>query len=198
MRTYCICCAELPERMITAQKHFASHGVEADFVNGIHAATFAILCYRPNPFAGKAGELNVMPQAGLVLSHYMVWSICSHTPGDTFMILEDDAKFSFGWKERVDEAMKDLPEDWDIFLIGNSNTKDKPSRRINGEIYEVKYPFCTHAYIVRKKALPVLLAECRDCSMPVDTLMISRAYPKLNVFTLLPRAVDQRGTDLTE
>ena len=65
MRTFVIACPELPERMIAAQKHFSAHGVEADFVNGIHAGTFGILCYKPNLHAAKAGELNVMPQAGL-------------------------------------------------------------------------------------------------------------------------------------
>lgn len=199
MRIFCIACPELPERRRVAEIHFKANNLDVDFVNGIHGETFGILCYHPYRLdRPHAGELIYISQVGLTLSHYMVWQMCEHMPGDHFLILEDDAKFCFGAMEQIERAMKDLPADWDIFLVGSCNTSDKPKRQINGQIYVVEYPFCTHAYIVRKTALPVLLRECRDCSAKIDILLTQKAYPKLNVFTLLPRAVVQRGTELSE
>lgn len=193
MRTFCLTCPEQPTRRTDAERHFLARGLEVDFVWGYHAETFGILCSKP---VNNMGDLVRTPMVGLTLSHYMVWNICLHVPGDSFLILEDDAKFEYEWKTRFDQTLIDLPEDWDICLIGSSHTTDKPRRHITGEVYEVTYPFCTHAYMVKKKALPVLLETCRKANQHIDTLMILCAYPHLRVFTVLPRIVDQRGTFL--
>ena len=112
------------------------------------------------------------------------------------MIVEDDARFSQDWEERLKIAMEDVPVDFDIFLLGNSHTSDKPFTCICGDVYEVLYPFTTHCYIVRKKALDTLLTHCRDATLNIDLLLIREAYPKLKVYTMLPRLVEQRGTEL--
>lgn len=199
MTIFCISCPkELPEEHAAAVAHFKERGVEAEFVNGIHAETFGILAWRPytrdDP---KGGFLIRMAQVGLALSHYMVWQICLFHGDDTFLILESDAEFPENWKARMEQAMSDAP-DWDILLIGNSNCADKPQTQIKGEVFEVKYPFTTHAYLVRLKAIPTLLELCRDASMHIDITLIDRAYPKLRTFTVLPRVVGQRGRELEE
>ncbi len=202
MKTFAITCSEFNDRMLISDKHFFDRDIKVSWINGIHGETFGLLPSRPyNEDNPGQGHLTPISQVGLTLSHYMVWSICYHWPVDEgrdegFMILEDDAKFPVDWKERLDTAMTDLPDDWDIFLIGNSNTEDKEKKHVCGDVWEVKYPFCTHAYLVRRKALPVLLTHCRDATMKIDLLLIKKAYPLLRVFTMLPRLVEQRGTDL--
>ncbi len=199
MISFCIACPELPDRLEAAKKHFAARKLDVEFINAFHGETFGILCYRP--YRGDypaVGFLNPIAHVGLVLSHYMVWQMCQFIPGDHFLILEDDCKLELLWEDRMQEALRNAPDDWDIILIGSSNTKDKPAQRINGNIWEVKYPFCTHAYLLRKKAIPTLLAECRDASTKIDILMMNKAYPKLRVYTVLPRIADQRGTELLE
>jgi GR25 family glycosyltransferase involved in LPS biosynthesis len=204
MKTYIICCPELPERNAAAVKHFNARGLEPESIWAIHGETFGLLPSRPyNVDRPGCGFLNPISQVGLMLSHYMTWQVCiqSGLDGDEFehdyfLILEDDAKFPEDWKERLDEAMGDLPPEWDIFLIGNSNTEDKEKRHICGDVWEVKYPFTTHAYLVRRKALRTLLANCRDATLKIDILLIQKGYPLLNVYTMLPRLVDQRGTEL--
>jgi len=174
-------------------------GVNARFVNGIHAETFGILAWRTykkdNP---KGGDLIRLAQVGLCLSHYMVWQVCEFLSDDLFMVLEDDAEFPADWKERLDDAMSCVPSDFDILLIGSSNCLDKPSERINGHVFEVKYPFCTHAYIVTKTAVTQLLELVKDASMHIDIALIEKAYPHLRVYTTLPRIVGQRGRVLSE
>jgi GR25 family glycosyltransferase involved in LPS biosynthesis len=115
-----------------------------------------------------------------------------------FLILEDDALFPMDWKKRLDEALSHTPDDTDILLIGSSNTQDKAKKQISGPVWEVKYPFCTHAYVVWSKALPVLLAKMRDCYTNIDIAMVQRAYPHLKVLTVLPRIVSQRNMELAE
>ena len=197
MKTFAIYCQEFREKRLAAETHFKERGLMVEWINGIHGETFGLLPSRPYnvDYPGK-GHLAPISQVGLMLSHYMVWTICAQLPDDEFLILEDDAQFPKDWSPRLNINMRHLPEDWDIFLIGNSNTQDKPRQQIKGDVWEVKYPFCTHAYIVRKKALGTLLTYCRDATLNVDLLLMRDAYPRLKVYTMLPRLVDQSGTFL--
>ncbi len=197
MKTFIICCPEFPERNEAAKRHLASRGLEPESIWGIHGETFGLLPSRPyNEDRPGCGFLNPISQVGLMLSHYMVWQVCQHLDDDKFMILEDDAKFPEDWVDRFATFMDDVPQDWDILLLGNSNTHDKEKKQICGDVWEVFYPFCTHCYVVRRKALQTLLANCRDATLKIDISLIRNAYPLLRVYTCLPRIVEQRGTEL--
>lgn len=203
MKTFLLYCPEIEGDLENAAKHLNARGIQFEPIMAIHGETFGLLPSRPyNGNRPGAGELVPISQLGLMLSHYMAWTVCQFSdlkayPEDCFMILESDAKFSADWEERLHLAMSDLPDDWDIFLIGNSNTEDRQYKaHICGDVWEVKYPFCTHAYMVRRKALDTLLAVCRDATLNIDLLLIRSAYPLLRVYTMLPRLVDQRGTEL--
>ena len=197
MKTFVLECPEIPKDAFEAEQHLKARGIDYDFIPAIHGETFGLLPGRPyNENRPGRGELIPISQVGLTLSHYMTWVMCSNLPDDYFMILEADAKFPMNWKEILDVALEDLPKDWDIFLIGNSHTTDKEEEHICGDVWIIKYPFTTHAYLVRKKALDILLTTCRDATVPIDILMIRKAYPLLKVYTMLPRLVEQRWTDL--
>ena len=198
MTSICISCPdELWARHAASVEHFKNIGLDVKFVNAIHGETFGILSWRPYRLdRPAAGQLISMAHTGLCLSHYMVWTACQLMGGNEFLILEDDAVFVDGWMDNLTEALEDLPEDWDILLIGSSNTEDKPKRHIAGTIYEVKYPFCTHAYMVNSKSVAKLFLLCRDASMNIDICMMTKAYPALRVYTVLPRIVSQRDMDL--
>lgn len=199
MTIFCISCPkELPEEHEAAKKHFEERGIQVEWIEGIHAETFGILAWRPyrrdNP---KAGFLIKMAAVGLALTHHMIWQLCVFAGDDSYLILEADAEFGENWKEKFEQAMKDVPDDWQIILFGNSNTFDKPKTHIKGEIWEVKYPFCSHAYLVRPSALLTLLS-IRDAATNNDIACIEKAYPKLRVYTVLPALVKQRGRALEE
>ena len=198
MTIFCISCPlELPDSHTAAVKHFAERDVSAKFVNGIHGERFGILAWRPyRQDHPTRGSLINISQVGLALTHYMVWNICLHFDDDVFLILEDDAEFSENWKERLNQALLDAPDDWDIIQLGGTHCFDKPQTHIAGELFEVKYPFCTHAYMVNRKALEVLILNMRDAAMHIDIGLIEHAYPKLKVLTVLPRICNQRGNDL--
>lgn len=197
MKILSIECQELSLSMMRNREHLKKRGINASFIQGIHGETFGVLPSRPyNVDRPGTGQLTPISQVGLTLSHYMAWQVCHHLPDEEFMILEDDAKFPEDWSERLHVAMTDLPDDWEIFLIGSSGSWDKEKTHVCGDVWEVRYPFCTHAYMIKRIALPMLLTCCRDATTKIDLLLIREAYPKLRVYTMLPRLVDQRGTDL--
>lgn len=130
------------------------------------------------------------------LSQYLLWRILAYLPEDEFLILEDDARFLPGWKNGYMKARASLPADWDMLFIGSCNCKNKPTQLIDQNLFKVQWPFCTHAYIVRKKGLKVLDETMQKFWAPIDIALNLQAFPKLNIYTVLPRLVEQFETKL--
>lgn len=128
------------------------------------------------------------------LSHYMLWKVMSYMPDDAFWVLEDDAQFHPNWNEIYHGAMAHLPQDWDMVFIGSCCCTGRPTTHLGGSLFEVKYPMCGHALQIRQKALPVLLEIHQRIWAPLDIAMIHDSLPRLKVYTILPRMVEQRAT----
>lgn len=194
----------LPKCEITLA-HLKSAGVTTETFFGLDAMELNL---SPNNLFERNGEsLGRFPDGRPVpgekigyrpvaacLSHYMLWKVLSYMPEDSFWILEDDAEFVPDWSNRYHEAMNHVPSDWDIIFIGSCCTAGRPSQNLGGGLFEVKYPMCGHALQIRKKALPVLLEVHQRIWAPLDIAMIYDSLPKLKVYTILPRIVNQRGT----
>ena len=196
MTTLCIYCPEIEGQREEAEKHFNARGIAVHFARGFHAQSLGVICHKPHGLNGTTDLLNSYKHVGLYLSHYMCWSILHAGDYGGGLILEADAKFPLDWHERIEKIMADAPADWDIILLGNSHTQDKERKHIKGELWEVKYPFCCHAYLVNCKALPTLLNAGRHANMNVDIMLIKHVYPLLRVYTVLPRLVEQRYMEL--
>ena len=142
-------------------------------------------------------------QIGCYMSHYWLWRSLLMTPeyasmGESaqFTILEDDCLFEPDWKENLMLASQSLPKDWDVLMIGSCCTEDKPKVSLGANLYECQYPFCTHAYIVRAKCLQTMIDRSENMWAPIDIILATEIFPKLHVYTILPRICDQEGIDL--
>jgi len=194
MRAFCITLPETPERTAKATAHFKERSVQVTFFNGINAEVAGLqtehLYEVDNP--GSGFKIGYHP-TGIFLSHWALWSALTLQPDEHFMILEIDAKFHPDWHLRTDAALRDAPSDFDMLFLGSCCCKDAPKKHIKGEIWEVKYPACFHAYVIAKKALPIMLSM-RRIFAPVDIQPVWEAYPRMKVLALLPRTVDQFDT----
>lgn len=201
MRTICITLPENPERTQRAKQHFAERGVNAEFFIGINGAKMGIITDHPYMIDRKEGDPKFYVGnhcVGIFLSHYTIWNAMALMLDEHIFILEDDAKFDEDWKAKFDKALQDAPNDFDVLFIGSCDAKNKPKRRINNNIYEVKYPMCFHAYVVAKKAVQHLLLTNRDCYAPIDISVTLHSFDKLKVLTLLPRIVSQFNTEIQD
>ncbi len=183
--------------------HFAERGLQADFFQGIHASKLGIettLTYEvDNPGTGYKTGVNAV---GCWLTHRAVWAslLMTEGPDSISLILEDDARMPTDWRVRVDAAIRQAPVDWDMIFVGSCCTTGKPKIHVAGSVYEVKWPFCTHAYLVRGKALRPLI-ETQDAARlyaPIDISLTFHSFPSLKVYTVLPRIFDQHATVLSE
>lgn len=193
----CITLPETPERRDAAYQHLTQRGVRPQYMRGICGKAFGLMtvhCYEVDH--PGSGYRVASKHVGLHLSHYMAWSLCEASDGDSFMILEDDAEFSINWRHELEQALTAVPDDWDMLFIGSCNCQSKATQHVNGPIYIVHWPQCTHAYMVRRPALEVLLETQRYCWAPIDLSLIFRSFPKLRVYTVLPRIVGQRNQEI--
>ena len=132
---------------------------------------------------------------GIVLGHWTLWKALEYMGSeDYYHIMEADVKFREGWKPRLEQAMKDVPTDWDMIYAGGCCTQGL-SEPLKGEVYRSN-PQCLHWYIVRHKALKTLIDTNQKAEAPIDIQLVLESHPKLNVYAILPRLADQHNTDL--
>lgn len=187
------------------RQHFAERGVDVQFFYGINAPKLGIHTVNPYlvdgpPPPGEA-PFNVGPKVvGCWLSHRALWSALLLLDDEHVLVIEDDALFQEGWRDRFDRAMSDAPSDFDLLYIGSCCTADKRKTLVRGEVWDVRYPFCTHGYVVSKKALLPLIEtqDAATCYGPVDVTMVLHSFPKLKVYTVLPRLLEQHETGIPE
>jgi len=198
MRAICICLPENPKEQADADDHFKKCGLENyEFFSGINAKKSGLCSNIPytvdNPSSGyRIGYKST----GTWLSHYMLWNALSLTSDETFLILESDARFRDGWKERLAEVMKAVPTNFDFVNIGPCCVAGVEKKEIAPGIYKSKQSFCTHAYVIRRWTLNYLIRTFRICSAPIDIQLSLESYPVLNHYMAVPRLVDQENTDL--
>lgn len=200
VRPFVVTVPEENHRTIFIQKHFKEMGLEGvEEFAGISANESGVVTTHTydidNP--GTNYRIGAKPTA-CWLSFYMLWSALNVLPDSHFLTLEWDAQFRPDWKYRTIEALRHVPKDFDVLFLGSCCTGGKPMKHIQGDIWEVKYPLCGHATIIAKKALPVFLQTQRKVYAPIDISLAFHTFPKLKVYTILPRVCDQFATAIPD
>lgn len=185
-----------------AKEYFASQGLDVYYVEGIHARKWGIQGRHIYLLDGRPQEQFYIGdnKVGTFLSWYLLYHIMKAMPHSHYLILESDCKLVEGWREKLEQALKDAPADFDFLFVGSCCAKDKEPVHVAGDVYEYPYrgeekwqyyPQCGHAYIIAKKCVQTLIDTQRDVANPVDVSLIKYAFPKLKICAILPRLADQ-------
>ena len=135
---------------------------------------------------------------GCTMSHIMLWSALELADdNDYWLVLEDDVVFRDGWRESVDLALKEAPENWDMIFVGSCCSIGRVEEKVGHNLYRC-HPLCTHAYIVRRKALKPLLETTAEISAHIDLLIYFKSRHLLNSYSILPRVADQFETEIPD
>jgi GR25 family glycosyltransferase involved in LPS biosynthesis len=201
MRAICLTLGGAREEK--ARAHFAERGVPGvRFFPGFDAAALGLRTLNPYEVDAPGSGFNMGPKpTGIWLGHRAIWSAClvmdpegQDAENDTFLILEDDALFEEGWQQRFAVALAHMPFDWNVIFLGSCCTVGKPTTHIAGEVYEVRWPMCLQAYLVRRRALKEIIASQDRATLygPVDITLTFHTFPSLpGVYTILPTLVRQ-------
>lgn len=201
--TFVIHCAELPERTSAARAVMQAHAVDAKFFRSVHGKTWGIETTREY----EPGHRISPGHVGLNLGHYFLWQHLWLSGYETALILEDDITFPDDWHRKLqqvlDELTRDVP-DWQLCFVGLAEVEPhvwtKVTERIGGadsRLCRLCDPFGTHAYLVRRSALPVLLDRMTVAERNMDQQLYQRVLKdnRITWCAVLPTLVKQRTFD---
>ncbi len=201
MKTLCLTLHETPEREASCRKHFAERGVDATFIYGIHAGTCGLRTENNYEVDNPGGGHNIGKHGvGIWTSFIMMYQIANQLPDEHVFMLEHDANFDANWRERFDQAMKDVPADFDFLFMGHCCVaSDRTKRHIKGDVWEAKRPFCNHSIVIAKKCLPFVINKLKSrCWAPIDIQLVNEVFPHLKTYVLIPRLAGQFDTKLQD
>lgn len=198
-RTFVITLRRTVERYEKEQEHLRSVGINAEPFYGMDAAVNGLYTEHKYEVDHPGSGYRMGPKiVSLFLSHYVLWNCMQYMPEDEWWVLEDDAEFGPDAIQKWQYYKKNLPNNWDLLWLGSCCTSDKSIEPVADGIYTVRYPLCTHAYAVSRRALPTLLEKHAKVWAPLDLALMFDSMPLLNVYTILPRMAKQFGTYISE
>lgn len=192
-RTFCITLRETPIRKAESQRYFEQVGLKAEFFDGIHGKSFGLKSTIPNYEIIPGREYFITPgHVGCILSHLMLWNILIHQPEDEFLILEDDVILCENFFEKFANFKLELPSDWEMAYVGWI-PNDKDDVTYVSEKVVILTPMCTHAYLVKKSALKVLIETNQLAWSHIDIQIVEKSLPKLKYYVSKESLVTQRS-----
>ena len=197
---YCITLKETPERTKRLTNHLDEQSINFSLFEGVNSVALGLTTVNLFHMDVPEGIVIEQRRVGNALSHILLWrhlndfakNLTDEARGDwSAMVLEDDAVFVEGWRRSLEIAIKSLPEDWDMLLIGSCNTFDKTKEAVGDKLCKCLEAQCTHAYIVRASGLQILLKTQTSIWAHIDIALVRDSYPHMKIFTVLPRLVEQ-------
>lgn len=191
MKTFCITLSETPDRRAGAEAEFARAGLDVTFYRGIHGENWGLrTAIEPTPgFPLKPGHI------GLNLTHWSLWQHIWLSGHEEAIVFEDDATLCENFQKELATSAAALPGGWQFAFVGYCCGDDKPQHRVNDRVSAIHWPMCTHAYVVRRSALPILMDHCNVAEFPIDIQLTNRVFSqhKLSCWCFTPQLATQRA-----
>ena len=194
-KIFCLTLKDTPKRREYAEQHFKQHSLDVEFFEGINGKKFGLRTTIPYKDDNPDGSDYFIKQGriGCLLSHYMLWQTLWHLPYEEILILEDDAFLCENFQERFLEFKKQLPDDWQYVFVGHCclPPEDYQLKVTNNIITTTHAPMCTHAYMIKKSSIPVLLDTNHQAWAAVDIQIQKKTLKILKHYVFMPPLVEQ-------
>ena len=109
--------------------------------------------------------------------------------GQPMLVFEDDAMWVKP-KAYFDQAVKDLPANYDMLLLG-ANIKGSV-RKYKPSIYKVDGAWCTHAVLYSADFIRELTPILPTLNIPIDEYFRTKIHPRLRSYVCRPMVCYQR------
>lgn len=197
-RTFILTLKRDTARLNATQSHLQERGIAAEPFYGLDHQITGLWTRHSYEVDVAGSGYNPGPKpANLHMSHFILWKAIELLGQfETFMILEDDVRFSLEWLAHIEHAMTNMDSDWDILYPGSCCCMGHGEKRISDRLYSVSYALCTHCYIIRRKVLPVLIEKCERVWGKLDIAMALHVLPLVKAYAVLPRVAWQMNTQI--
>lgn len=197
-----------PKRMAEMADQCVAHGIPFKRVPAIDGRTVSprVLSQMATPFCQKFCTPSMI---GCALSHMRVWKAVLQAGYARVLVLEDDAQLVPDFKERLSQALSDVPSDFDVLVCGcmflcqkerkysfmhrlakpfvNASLRD--DSRTWGSVFVPEYFGGTHCYVVSNKGCRSLFKTIPRVSNHIDMTM---NHPGLQLYAVSPDLAHQR------
>jgi GR25 family glycosyltransferase involved in LPS biosynthesis len=183
---------EAAERHKHLEQEFQRHGIAVARFYGVNAKKWGLqtalpyLDDTPN-WQPEHGQPHFIPpeSIGCIMSHWILWQILLRANQDEFLVFEDDVKLCENFKILLLQFMENLPKDWEFSFVGRGGNVS--GKEVAPGIIKPNYPpFCTHAYLVKKSALPLLIQTNEMAWAPIDIQLQKKSLPHLKHYVAEP------------
>jgi GR25 family glycosyltransferase involved in LPS biosynthesis len=156
---------------------------------GMDVTRFRASC--PDDVKGNfAAHLNI-GQKCCALSHYRLWEHIFMSGLDYALVIEDDARFDYNWREKLDQGFQQLDPDWDAIFL-NCSEPMVPA----GQWQKVNEQYLTGGYIISKKGVAKILGLFSQMLYASDW-MTSRLQTMGQCYSYFPWLIVQDGSEST-
>lgn len=167
-----------PDRWQLAEAQFIANGLNVEKINAIDGREFSM-------------RYSIRPgNAGCNLTHMLIIQAAFYQGHSAIMVFEDDAELAEGFTIKIDACLQDLPDDWDMLMLGASH-KEKPVP-VTDKIYRVTKGLTSHAYIMRSTLYPIILQRLHEFDQPLDCIF-TEVQQSHNVYITNPPLAWQRA-----
>ena len=194
-KIFCLTLKDTPKRREYAEQHFKENGLDVEFFEGINGTTFGLRTTIPYKDDNTEGYDYFISSGhiGCILSHLMLWKTLQYLPYEEIIILEDDVILCNNFINKLNVYKSQLPNDWQYVFVGHcclppENYHIKVTENI---ITTTHPPMCTHAYMIKKSSIPVLLETNHQAWAAVDIQIQKKTLKILKHYVFLPPLIDQ-------
>jgi GR25 family glycosyltransferase involved in LPS biosynthesis len=154
----------------------AVHGLSVDIKKdkrvGLQCKVQVITEFRRSHY-----EIHSRGAIGASLSHLKVWTEFLKTDSKYALIMEDDAKLPPTFSMMIHDCAKDLPEKWDVWILGWNHTPVDTGNH-NNPFKRILHFVGAHCYIINRKAAKLFIEEALPIESHVEHYMNNVAFLK--------------------
>jgi GR25 family glycosyltransferase involved in LPS biosynthesis len=191
MRTFVI---TLPSRRDYILEQCQKHNLKVEIFDAVVGIQIGLLPDQYNKLEFPQLDANLSSgNVGCALSHYVLWNLLKYLPEEEFLILEDDCIFCEDFVNKFQNIYSSLPLDWEMAYVGwIKYGHDITPIHVNDGL-SIRIPSATHAYMIKKSAIPILINSLHPLNSPIDLLIINKALKKLKYYVFDPSLIDQKS-----
>lgn len=192
---YLIYLPNYQHRWESTLQNLTENGITPILFHGIDAISWRL---KTDLFENKYPKKFTSGRLGCFLSHFMLWNHLSHVSNsEEAIVFEDDVRIDSTFTKSLNSILNQLPSDWDFVYLGALWGDSQSESRFSSNLLIGK-PYCTHAYMVKKKALSVLMEKCYTIDCYLDIQIKEKVLPKINHFVADPFIVSQESLGNSE
>jgi GR25 family glycosyltransferase involved in LPS biosynthesis len=140
--------------------HGLSVNIKKDKRIGVNTRVHVITEYRRSHY-----EIHSRGAIGASLSHLKVWKTFLKSGAKYALILEDDVKLPATFSMMVRDCAKDLPANWDVWILGWNHTPVDTGKSGQSPFKRILHFVGAHCYIISRQAAKIFVDE----ALPIET-----------------------------